>query len=358
MRKIISLICFLFPTLVFAAQSEGGSDLRMEIRSDAPDRHIVVKGDTLWDISEKFFLDPWKWPHIWNMNQDSIKNPHWIYPGDIIILDRASGTLRVNEPIDAASGNIDAQTGSTGSDAERLEPRVRSGRSPHDAIPSIPSKLIAPFLDQPLVIENEALENAPVLIGARESRVLLGTDDTAFAKGLDAEKGNRWQIYRPSKTFVDPDTEEVLGTEAVYLGNSEVTKFGDVSTVSILFAKQEIRAGDNLAASTLDEVGAYLPRAPESNISAKIISVYGGVSQAGQNAIITLNKGARDGLEVGHVLALYHKGEEVEFEGDDYQLPDERYGLVFVFRVFNKVSYALVMHSKLPAQLLDRTVTP
>jgi hypothetical protein len=376
MRKIISLICFLLPFLAFvaeplalAAEPVNPSDIRLDIRNDAPDRHIVVKGDTLWDISGKFFNDPWKWPHIWGLNKDSIKDPHWIYPGDVIYLDRSSGTLRIAQP-DASNASVSGDTVAASSVRDtsnivRLSPKVRENPSPHDAIPSIPASAIAPFLTQPLVIEESQLKDAPELIGAREGRVVLGNDDIGFAKGLPSNKGDQWQIYRPGKTFVDPDTNEVLGIEAVYLGNAEITHFADVSTVAITHAVQEIYAGDRLVLPSIETVNTYLPRAPESNISARVISVYGGVSQGGQNSVITLNKGARDGLASGHVLALYRKGEVIKQSGKSlfskdvaYTLPDERYGLVFVFRVFNKVSYALVMQTKLPVQLLDRANTP
>jgi hypothetical protein len=380
MRKIISLICFLLPVLAFvaepeafAAEPETRPDIRLDIRSDAPDQHVVVKGDTLWDISNKFFKDPWKWPHIWGINKDTIKDPHWIYPGDVVFLDRANGVLHLGQTDTSGAvitGVAKDATGTTNAMTEaggvvRLSPRVRNAHSDHDAIPSIPANAIAPFLSRPLVIEEGALKDAPVLIGAREGRVVLGNDDTAFAKGIPSDKGDKWQIYRPGKTFVDPDTDEVLGIETIYLGNAEVTSFADVSTLAITHSVQEIYAGDYLVVPSIEEVGTYLPRAPENNISTRVISVYGGVFQGGQNSIITLNKGKRDGLESGHVLALYRKGEVIPainkslFSGDqDITLPDERYGLVFVFRVFNKVSYALVMQTKLPVQLLDHANTP
>ncbi len=384
MRNIISLICFLLPVLAFAAEPESHTDSRTDIRTDAPDRHIVVKGDTLWDISGKFFKDPWKWPHIWGLNKDTIKDPHWVYPGDVIFLDRNSGTLRIGQA-DTSSPKTNGEMATSGVPAivapddtgavsdtgngVKFSPRVRESPSPHDAIASIPASVIAPFLSQPLVIEEGQLDGAPMLIGARDGRVILAKDDIGFAKGLPADKGDLWQIYRSGKTFTDPDTDEELGIEAVYLGNAEVTRFAEVSTVSITHSVQEIRAGDRLALPPVEEVNTYLPRAPESNISARVISIYGGVSQGGQNSIITLNKGKRDGLASGHVLALYQKGEVITHPGqslvsrifglkDSYALPDQRYGLVFVFRVFDKVSYALVMQTKLPVMLLDRVSTP
>ncbi|HEX5339167.1 MAG TPA: LysM peptidoglycan-binding domain-containing protein [Gallionella sp.] len=342
MRKIISLFCFLLPALAFAAQP----DTRPEIRSDAPDRHIVVKGDTLWDISAMFFKDPWKWPYIWGMNKESIKDPHWIYPGEVIVLDRTTGTLRVGEAA-VADRNV-----------VKLSPKAREGYSDHDVIPSIPARVIEPFLNQPLVVDEKTLSGAPTLVALHEGRVILGTDDIGYAKGLTAAQGNRWQIYRPGKTFVDPDTNEILGREAIYLGDAEVKEFGNVSTVAVTKAVLEINQGDHLVAPSNDVSGNYLPRAPETNISARVISVYGGVSQAGQNTVVTLNKGGRDGLQSGHVLALYSKGKNIKDGDKTIALPDERYGLLFVFRVFDKVSYALVMQTRLPVQLLDRAQTP
>ena len=379
MRTIISLICFLLPVLAlvsgseaYAAQSGSSKDILLDVRSDAPDRHIVVKGDTLWDISGEFFKDPWKWPQIWGFNKDTIKDPHWIYPGDVIYLDRNSGTLRIGEertvaPPAAPSGTGGAATeaggvppaapGELGNEI-RLSPKVYESPSSHDAIPSIPASAIEPFLTRPLVIEEDALNDAPAIIGAREGRVILGNDDVAFIKGLPTDRGEQWQIYRPGKTFIDPDTGEDLGIEAIYLGNAEVTHFADISTVTITRAVQEIYAGDRMVLPSAGAVNAYLPRAPDIQISARVISIFGGVSQGGQNSVITLNKGARDGLQNGHVLALYRKGEGVKSKGEEYTLPDERYGLVFIFRVFNKVSYGLVMQTKLPVQLLDRADTP
>jgi hypothetical protein len=358
MRKIISLICLLLPVLALGAESEKPSDILMNIRNDAPDRHIVVKGDTLWDISGKFFKDPWKWPQIWGFNKETIKDPHWIYPGDVIYLDRRSGTLRIGQPGPEETTGMAASGVSNIGNEERLSPKILQGPSSHDAIPSIPGSVIGPFLSQPLVIDEGDLEGAPAIIGAREGRVVLGNDDTAFVKSMPTNKGDHWQIFRPGKKFVDPDSGEVLGIEAIYLGNADVTHYADVSTITITHAVQEIYAGDRLVVPSVETINAYLPRAPERKISASVISIYGGVSQGGQNSIITLNKGARDGLEMGHVLALYRKGEVVKSEGEKYTLPDERYGLTFVFRVFNKVSYALVMQVRRPVELLDHANTP
>ncbi|OYV96923.1 MAG: peptidoglycan-binding protein [Deltaproteobacteria bacterium 37-65-8] len=339
-KLIISLICCLLPAFTLAATPE--------IRDNAPDRHIVVKGDTLWDISATFFKDPWKWPQIWGMNKDTIKDPHWIYPGDVIVLDRTTGTLRVGGEAKASSPDT----------VVKLSPKARAQSSEHNAIPSIPGNAIGPFLSRPLVIEENELSGAPTLVGTYEQRVILGNDDIAYVKGLSEGKGSLWQVYRPGKTFLDPDSKEVLGHEAIYLGDVSVEKFADLSTVKITKSIQEINKGDRLVQATGELASNYVPHAPESQFAARVISIYGGVSQAGQNAIITLNKGRRDGLENGHVLALYRKGETVKEKGKDLTLPDVRYGLLFVFRTFDKVAYALVMQTRLPVELLDSAQTP
>ena len=341
-KFIISLICCLLPAFALAEAPE--------IRDNAPDRHVVVKGDTLWGISAEFFKDPWKWPQIWGMNKDTIKDPHWIYPGDVIVLDRTTGTLRIGEGEAAA-----APVTTSGTETVKLSPKVRGEDSKHNAIPSIPLADIAPFLSQPLVIEKNGLSGAPTLDGTYEQRVILGNNDVAYAKGLTEDKGTHWQVYRPGKMLVDPDSKESLGQEATYLGDAEVEKFADVSTLRIVKSLQEINKGDRLVQPTEVVSSSYLPRAPAQQISARVISIYGGVSLAGQNTVVTLNKGRRDGVENGHVLAVYRKGEVVNRK---LTLPDTRYGLLFVFRTFNKVSYALVMNTSLQVELLDRAQTP
>lgn len=360
MRKIISLICLLLPIAVYADE--------LQLQENAPDRYIVVKGDTLWDISAKFFTNPWKWPQVWGYNKDTIKDPHWIYPGDVVYLDHSTKSLKVGEPgtpaVPAAETGAIPEVGDvTSSDAGtvKLSPTARVVPGTSEAIPTISLKVIGPFLGRPLVMEDNELEGAPKLVGTLEQRQLLSADDTAYASNMPRDRGERWQIYRPTVTFFDPDTDEVLGHEVAYLGDAVVEKFDDVSTLRISNSVLEIHKGDYFAQSMTGFSSNFLPHAPSDNISARVISIYGGVQQAGQNAIVTLNKGRRDGIESGHVLALYQKGDIVKTKGwftPNIVLPDVRYGLLFVFRVFNKVSYALVMETKFPVQVLDRASTP
>jgi hypothetical protein len=373
MRKIISLICLLLPITVFADE--------LQMQENAPDRYTVVKGDTLWDISAKFFKDPWKWPQIWGYNKDTIKDPHWIYPGNLVYLDHTTHTLKVEEtganvaPAATELANTDAAAADSAVGTEvpaviespnsagsiKYSPRARILKGTNEAIPLISLKDIGPFLTRPLVIEDDELENAPKLVGTYEQRQLLGTNDVAYAKNMPSDKGERWQVYREDHVFKDPDTGERLGTEVFYLGDASVEKFGDITSLRITNSVREIAKGDHFAQATTGFNSNYLPRAPEKEISAKVISIYGGVVQGGQNNVVTLNKGRRDGLENGHVLALYQKGEELR-SGNPFKrntvLPDVRYGLVFVFRVFDKVSYALVMQTRLPVEILDRASNP
>ena len=344
-KFIISLICCLLPVFAHADT--------VALRDDAPDRHVVVKGDTLWDISAQFFKDPWKWPQIWGMNKDTIKDPHWIYPGDVIVLDRSSNTLRIGEDSSSAA----AATPNT-DNVVRLSPKTNVQDSEHQAIASISGNVIAPFLSRPLVIEDGALLGTPTLVGAYDGRVLLGNGDTAYAQGLQQHQGVNWQLFRLGKVLLDPDSKEILGREAIYLGDAKVEKFDDVSTVKITKATQEINKGDHLAPATDEIIDNYIPRAPDGEISARVISIYGGVLQAGQNAIITLNKGKRDGLASGHVLALYRKGDIAMVNGKPVSLPNVRNGLLFVFRTFDKVAYGLVLQTRLPVELLDNARTP
>ena len=353
MHKIISLICLLLPILAFAGSPE--------ILDTAPDRHVVVSGDTLWDISATFFKDPWKWQQIWGLNKDSIKDPHWIYPGDVVILDRATGSLHVGELAPTAQHSAEVSPQTT-NNIVKLSPKAREVVGVHDAISAIPYDAIAPFLSKPLVVDTAEVSSSPKLVGTYEQRVLLGSNDVAYVTNMPVDKGSQWQIYRLGKEFLDPDSKQSLGHEVIYLGDAVVEKFAPVSELRITNVVFEVGIGDYFTQSRQDSVGNLVAHAPNSNIVSKVISIYGGVDQAGQNAVITINKGKRDGVENGHVLALYQKGEVIKggsfFKPANINLPNVRYGLIFVFRTFDKVSYALVLQSHLPIQLLDSAQTP
>lgn len=349
----------------------------LQVQPNAPDRYVVVKGDTLWDISGRFLKDPWRWPEIWGLNKEQIKDPHWIYPGDAIIFDRANMKLLL-------------QSRAGGSDS--LSPRVRTESLDAEPIPTIPAKVIDPFLSQPLVIEKDGLDDAPRIVATEEGRVNLGEGSYAYAEGLENSDTEVWNVYRRGIALVDPDTDETLGYEAIYLGTARVVRNGNPAKLKIVSAQREISEGDRLVASLPPKIFHYAPHAPEVEIQGRIMSlhngrtdarsdyysgkldsglrsVYGGYEEAGPLSMITVNKGAADGIEPGHVLALYHgivlpRDRSVgpwymgERRPKPVVLPEERYGLAMVFRVFENLSYALVVQAERQVTPGDRVATP
>lgn len=342
-KRIIASILFL--SLLSAVAVQAGDTL---LRSDTPDRHVVVPGDTLWGIASRFLKDPWRWPEIWGFNREQIKNPHKIYPGDIVILERLPHGSRLR----LADDSDELRT-------VKLSPQIRTEQSSLAAIPSIPAAAIEPFLSQPIVIEKNGLDNAPYIVSASEGRTVLSTGNKAYVSGLLEDKGMTWQVFRPGKALKDPDQKDrVLGYEAIYLGNAKVDAFAEISTLTITRAVEEILKGDRLIPAPDIAFNNYVPHAPDFSVSGRIVSVYGGVTEIGHGGIVALSKGEQDGLELGHVLAIYRKSQAKSLEGKVVQLPEERIGLVFVFRVFDKISYALVVQSTSPIKVLDAVKTP
>jgi hypothetical protein len=358
-KSIISLL------LLAAAWAMGSANAdEIQLAENAPDRYVVVKGDTLWAISGRFLKDPWRWPDVWGLNKEEIKNPHWIYPGDVVVLDFTGKTPRLHKDGTGADG------GGSGSDSDwqlmntKLSPSIRTQPLAMGAIPSIPTAAIQPFLTKPLVVGEEELSTAPTLVAGPENRVVLSAGDSAFAKGVVWEEGAGWSVYRPGRTLTDPDTKEVLGREAIYLGDAQITEFGEVSTVLLTKATQEIAPGDRLARAPAAQPLSYVPHAPESQIKGRIIAgPDDSVSEIGSQFVVIINRGSRDGMEIGHVLALYRDRPSVKPANavnskERIKLPAERYGMVFVFRVFDKVSYALVMNTTRPVNVLDVVQNP
>jgi hypothetical protein len=359
------------------------------LKNNHPDRHVVVKGDTLWAISAKFLKDPWQWPKVWQLNRAQIKNPHLIYPGDVVFLDMSSGKPQLRllrETITLQPGAI-------------IEPLDKV------AISTISLNVIAPFLSQPLLIEKDQLNNSPRIIAGQENRVVLSSGTRVYVSKIDEADGINWYVYRPGEDLIDPDTKELLGVEAKYLGDAKVIKFGKPASLDIVRAKEEISIKDRLVPASNAAETSFVPRAPDAAINGRIISIYGGVAEAGPGAIVSINRGTNDGIEVGHVLAITRHGlvikdpelqktEEtkaqsklnefnfevqhdaegkpiVNFNKDAantngsltlepgmIKLLDERVGLLMIFRTFERVSYALIMQATLPINKLDAVQKP
>src|SRR5467141_2707702 len=342
----------------------------LQVKDTAPDRYVVQKGDTLWSIATKFLNDQWRWPEIWRMNQEQIRNPHNIFPGDVLVLDRSVSPpqLRIADAGAGAGAGADAGPGLGVAGGEKLLPRIYTQPLSSEAIPAISPKSIEPFLTQPLLIEEGGLERAPRIIATEENRVNLGAGNVAYVSGFGGSDAPVWQIYRTGRPLVDPDNQRTLGFEAVFLGTAQVTRSGDPATVQIVNSKKEISAGDRLIPAPPPSIPQYVPHAPSSVVSGRIIGLYDALatSVGGRDSIISINRGRRDGLEVGHVLAVYRN--VVIYDQKDYlksrdrspaiQLPPERYGLAFIFRTFDSVSYALVMESSRPVQGGDIVQNP
>jgi hypothetical protein len=288
----------------------------------------------------------------------------------VIYLDRASGRLSIGAPGSGthSPGTGTAATAAAPAGTAKLEPRVRREPLDKESIPSIPAALIEPFLTRPLIVEPDGLEKAPTIVGTQTDRVILAAGNTAYVRGIGNTKEDTWYVYRRGAPLVDPDTNQTLAYEAIYLGTAQVTRAGEPATVVLTSAVQEVEAGDKLIAAARPQSLNYAPHAPTTQIQGRVMGIYGGVSkvgEAGPQSIITINRGSRDGLEVGHVLALYARGgsvrdrsRPVDAKDARIELPNERAGLAFVFRVFDRVSYALVMRVTRPVGPLDVVQTP
>jgi hypothetical protein len=366
LRKSITTLIFF---LAWGAASAQAPSRPLALKPDAPDRYVVVPGDTLWGISTRYTDSPWRWPELWGMNQEQIRNPHLIYPGMVLLLYRARGTLSIagseaGTPAGTIPGTRPGPALAPPSGSVKLGPRVRAESLARQEIPSIPPSVIEPFLSRPLVIEPDGLAKAPTIVGTQADRVMLASGNLAYVRGIGRAKDETWYVYRPGKALVDPDTNRTLAYEAIYLGTAQLTRPGEPATVVLTSAVQEVAAGDKLVAAGRPQPVNYAPHAPSKQIRGRVMDIYGGVAkvgEAGPQSIISINRGKAHGVEVGHVLALYNLGgsvRDVTRPGARIQLPDERAGLAFVFRVFERMSYALVMQTTSPVRPLDVVQTP
>jgi hypothetical protein len=376
-NKIISLLVLASATFCVACLSTASAQ---DLKADAPDRYTVQPGDTLWGISGRYLEKPWNWPRLWDMNREQVRNPHRIYPGDVLVLDRATGRLSV--------------------DTAKLSPSIRR-EDIAQAVPTIQPGVINAFLSKPMVVSESELDSSPRIMATEENRVAVGAGNVAYAKGLTRDKGANWQIYRRGDKLVDPDTGATLGYVAIYLGEARVRQFGDISRIEIVKSTQEIYTDDRLLpiGKELPQF-AYVPRSPTAKVQGRVVSLHDNLWETGKYFVVALSKGAKDGVEVGHVLALYRSHNASRYslrtspmygreglsgsderrtyyeprltprdgpvypvttplnDADLANLPDDRYGLVMVFRSFDRASFALVMESSRPVSLSDVVTNP
>lgn len=352
-----------------------------ELAPNAPESYTVKAGDTLWAISGLFLKSPWRWPQLWGMNMQDIRNPHRIFPGQQLVLVKNGGmaSLRARGAAGAAAGAIPTET-------VKVSPRVRYESLSESAIPTVQTHLIEPFLAEPLIVDEQAFNRAPRIVATQEGRVLLSRGDRAYASSAGRnelvaarDRQRDWRVFRAATTLRDPATGEVLGFEAQYVGRATLVR-GETqrdvrakdgkaavevvpATIDIVSAKEEMRIGDRLFPEPPRELNSYVPRAPETPVSGQIVSVYGSaVSMAAQNQVVVINKGAKDGVQRGHVMAILKDGERLQDRTDDkrqeIKLPDERNGLLMVFRTFDRLSYALVLQITDGVKVGDRITNP
>lgn len=368
MRQKFSIAKLMLPAMVAvamvaAAGTATGQDMR--VADGAPQSYTVQKGDTLWGIAGKFLRDPWRWPDVWRMNREQIRNPHLIYPGDVVRLDYVDGQPRLQL----------ARAGASPRETVRLSPTVRSTPLDREAIPSIPAGDIEPFLTRPVVTGPEGLRDAAEIVAGRDrDRVVRGEGDRVYAVGIDAKLGDRWHIYRPVGPIRSHDLSEQLGLEYRYLGAGRVERFADVSTLLIEDSTEEIIVGDRLVPAPREAIVNYAPHAPSRDVDGRIIATFRDSSEMGRGAVVTIDRGAQDGIDVGTVLAVYrgvapipdprpNKDPEVIvrfldtttwYRADKFlDVPQERTGLMFVFRVFDRVAYAILLNTTDPVRVGD-----
>ena len=316
-----------------------------------PDTYVVQRGDTLWDISSMFLRDPWYWPEIWQINPQ-VANPHLIYPGDILSLSYVDG-----RPVIAIERAV-------ASNVERLSPRVRS-EPLEEAIPTIPYETLRAFLSRPAVLDPDELETLPYIVAQRDG--LLGSaGQSVYVRGTDeASVGTSYDILHVGEPLIDPDDDTLVGYEGIYVGQGRVTRTGDPATLLLTDSKREALVGDYLVEEEAVPRADFLPRGPEQQIDGRIISVVDGVSLIGQYKVVVINRGARDGLEPGHVLRVFQTGDVIRDTirgrgnfGEKVRLPDEPAGIMMTFRTFDRISYALIMEATSDIRVLDAVRNP
>ena len=345
-----------------------------ELAPNAPDRYTIKRGDTLWHIATLYLKSPWRWPELWGMNLEQIKNPHLIYPGQVLLLVKSEGRALLM----LEDGSVPTV---------HVSPQKRFQALPDNALPTLRQRVIEPFLVEPLIVEAEAFAAAPRIVSAQEGRVLLSRGDRAYARGqsggsalqTEAGKETLLRVFRGATPLKDPDSGQILGYEAIYAGRArlvsnettqdETDAKGQTRSVivpariDIISAKEEIRVGDRLLPEPQREWNNYTPHPPAGSLDGRIVSIYGsGVENAAQNQVVAINKGKQDGVNPGTVLAILKNGAHVVDKQDasrpTLKLPDERIGLLMVFRTFERVSYALILDITDGVRVGDKLASP
>ncbi|NCA68851.1 MAG: LysM peptidoglycan-binding domain-containing protein [Sphingobacteriia bacterium] len=372
---------------------------QVELAGDAPELYEVRAGDTLWGIAGRFLRDPWRWPEVWQ-SSDVHGDPNLIYPGDRLRLTRTATGARIQR--DTASGTGTMRT-------VRLSPRVRV-TALDAAVPTIPIASIAPFLTQPWLADSDQIRHAPTVVGFPDERLVVGVHDNIYVRRIESADPSTFDVLRPGEALRDPETNQILGFEAVLVANARLERPGDPATLRIVRAEREVSIGDRVIPASLETpLGNFYPQAAPTGMRGRILSVMDGVTQIGQYSVVTLNRGQRDGVEPGHVFEVFRGGEqrrdlvqrgdidwnwrhegplaselwlgsdhrvvgwrvdepspdapfpphvEIRRERTSFITPFERAGVLMVFRVFDRVSFALILSAQRPMQVGDLVAPP
>ena len=336
---------------------------RIAISENTPDTYIVKQGDTLWGIATYFLEDPWLWPQIWYFNPQ-IANPHLIYPGDIITLVYVDGKpqLRLQRQ---GTDNIITQVPSTepGLQTYKLSPRIRT-ESIQSAIPTVPLNAIRPFLINPRIITPEELEAAPYVLSSLDNHLVNSVGNRIYVRGLTSANDSRYNIFRPGKKFYDPNTGELLGLETIKVSEAQLNQLGDPSTLTITDSLRETLNGDRILPAEEGRLDYnFIPKAPDNDMEGSIISLVDSISYTSTNQIVVINLGIRDGVDIGNVFAIDQRVNAVRDHwskkaNDVVDLPELRVGLLMVFRVFDSVSYAIIVDAKRTISINDTVRNP
>jgi len=320
-----------------------------------PQRYTVVKGDTLWDIASRFLNSPWEWPKIWKVNPQ-IKDPHWIYPGDVIMLEYVNGQPQLT-----------LQRGHGPRGTERLQPQIRSTPI-EQAIPTIPYDKVRQFLTSPKVVSKDEIKNSPYILSLGNNRLVGGSDDTLYVRGIEAmpsgEYPRSFTVFREDAQLVDPETKEKLGYNALYVADAHLEKGGDPATLVVDRSVREVILGDRLLPISEEQLALdFHPKPAPQGTRGHIIKVLDGVSQIGQYNLVVIDRGLKDGLERGHVLRIWRHGQKMrdwvkKTSSEWVTLPDEKAGLLMIFRSFDRVSYGIVMKANQAIHINDLVTNP
>jgi len=336
----------------------------IRIKTNHPRQYTVKKGDTLWDISSQFLRDPWFWPEIWHKNRQ-VENPHLIYPGDVLTLVYVNGQPQIEVNEQKATHTTATTTVTPGKPLRtvKLSPKIRK-QGLDASVVTIPGDAIRQFLSRPRVVTKEELDSAPYILASDDNHLIMGQDNTIYVRGEMDKERVRFTVFRPGDELVDPETEEVFGYEAIYAGEAHIKEYGDPAIGRLTSTEREVLIGDRLLPVDKSKINnLYYPRTPDRDIKGQVISLFDALFGIAKFQIAVINRGSRDGLEVGHLLETLSAGDTVRDsfslkERGNITLPDKRSGLMMVFRTFDKVSYGLILESTLVINNHDVVVTP